>query len=102
MVVAILICLWIWDELSYNHYHHNYKRIAVCMSVETINGGTTAEPFASVSLAGALRTSFQRNFKYISLVKQTGQILKCGEKTIAQSEIESGLGGGRRAGERGV
>jgi len=87
MVVAILICLWIWDELTYNHCHHNYKSIAVCMSVETINGSTTAEPFSSVSLAGALQGSFQQNFKYISLARETSQLLKTGEKTIAQSGL---------------
>jgi len=28
MAVAILIGLWIYDEVSYNKYHKNYDRIA--------------------------------------------------------------------------
>ena len=27
MSVALLIGLWIWDELTYNTYHKNYDRI---------------------------------------------------------------------------
>ena len=27
MAVAMLIGLWIWDELSFNTYHKNYDRI---------------------------------------------------------------------------
>ncbi len=28
MAVAMLIGLWIYDELSFNKYHQNYERIA--------------------------------------------------------------------------
>ena len=28
MAVAMLIGLWIWDELSFDKYHENYSRIA--------------------------------------------------------------------------
>ena len=87
MAVAILICLWIWDELSYNHYHKNYKKLAVAMSVETINGATTAESFASVPLANALRQAYPADFKHIALVAQTNQLLKIGDKTIAQNGL---------------
>ena len=31
MAVAILIGLWIWDELSFNKYHQHYDRIAQVM-----------------------------------------------------------------------
>ncbi|MEP6750245.1 MAG: ABC transporter permease [Bacteroidota bacterium] len=81
MTVAILICLWIWDELSFNHYHKNYKRIAIAMSIETINGATTAESFASVPLAGALNNSFPGDFKNSSLIRETSQVLKTDDKS---------------------
>ena len=87
MALALLICLWLWDELSYNHYHTNYKKLAVAMSVETINGVTTAESFASVPLANALRTSFPSDFKNMSLVAATHQVLTTGDKSIAQSGL---------------
>ena len=28
MAVALLIGLWVWDELTYNRYHKNYDRLA--------------------------------------------------------------------------
>jgi hypothetical protein len=31
MAVALLIGLWIWDELSFNTYHKKYDRIAQVM-----------------------------------------------------------------------
>jgi putative ABC transport system permease protein len=87
MMVAILICLWLWSELSYNHYHTNYKKLAVAMSIETINGATTAEPFASVPLASALRSSFAADFKNISLVAETNQLLKASDKSLGQEGL---------------
>ncbi|NOS56930.1 MAG: ABC transporter permease, partial [Cyclobacteriaceae bacterium] len=38
MAVAILIGLWIWDELSYDRYHQNYDRIAQVWQHNTYNG----------------------------------------------------------------
>ena len=32
MAVAMLIGLWIFDELSFNKYHRNYERIAQIMT----------------------------------------------------------------------
>lgn len=28
MTVAMLVGLWIWDEINFNRYHKNYERIA--------------------------------------------------------------------------
>jgi len=38
MAVAIMIGLWIWDELSYNKYFNNYDRIAQVMQHQNFNG----------------------------------------------------------------
>ncbi len=39
MAVAILIALWIWDELSFNNYYKNHQTIAQVMTTQTFNGG---------------------------------------------------------------
>ena len=57
LMMVILIFLWIREEMTYNHYHSNYKDIAMVVSVETINGETTAENTSSVALASLLRNS---------------------------------------------
>ena len=38
MAVAMLIGLWVWDELSYNKSFQNYDRIAQVMQHQTFNG----------------------------------------------------------------
>lgn len=38
MVVAILIGLWMHDELTFDTYHANYNRIAQVMQHQTYNG----------------------------------------------------------------
>ena len=40
MSVAMFIGLWIYDELSFNKYHPNYKRIAQVYRTETRDGVT--------------------------------------------------------------
>ncbi|MFT3934395.1 MAG: ABC transporter permease [Chitinophagaceae bacterium] len=83
IAITMLICLWICDELSYNHYHQNHKSLGRILSVETINGNVTAEPFSSVPIANALRQSFPGDFKNISLVRDDNQVLQAGEKSIS-------------------
>ena len=38
MAVAILIGLWVYDELSFDKYHANYERIAQVMQHANFNG----------------------------------------------------------------
>jgi tRNA(His) 5'-end guanylyltransferase len=38
MAVAMLIGLWVYDELTFNKYHTNYDRIAQVMQHATFNG----------------------------------------------------------------
>ncbi len=40
MAVALLIALWIWDELTFNHYHKTHTSLAQVMTTQTFNGET--------------------------------------------------------------
>ena len=81
MAVAILIGLWIYDELSFNKYHKNYDRIAQVMQHQTINGETFTGPAIPIPLANELRTTYGDNFKHILLSSWTeGHILSFGDK----------------------
>jgi putative ABC transport system permease protein len=82
LMMVILIFLWIREEITYNHYHSNYKDIAMVISVETINGETTAEKTSSVALASALRNSYSRNFKGLSLLAGNPQALEANDKKL--------------------
>ncbi|CAN5150413.1 ABC transporter permease [soil metagenome] len=81
MAVAILIGLWIYDEVSFNRYHKNYDRIAQVMQHQTINGETFTGPAIPIPLANELRTTYGDNFRHILLSSWTeGHILSFGNK----------------------
>ena len=43
MAVAILIGLWIWDELSFDSYFKNHNQLAQVMVSQTIKGETSTD-----------------------------------------------------------
>src|SRR5579871_355459 len=65
MAVAMLIGLWIWDELSFDKYHQNYDRIAMVMESETFNGTVNTGGVISLPLDAALRKNYGSYFKHI-------------------------------------
>jgi len=66
MAVAMIIGLWVFDELSYNKYHQNYSRIAQVMKGGTVDGkhlvGQTSLPYP---LIDELKNNYGANFKHI-------------------------------------
>src|SRR5258708_9071424 len=65
--VAILIGLWIADELSFDHYHANYKRIAQVMDVQS-KGKITTEDAVDIPLASTLRSNYAETLKHVALI----------------------------------
>src|ERR1700761_3000615 len=65
MAVAMMIGLWIWDELSFDKYHQNYDRIAMVMQSETYNGSVNTQGVVSLPLDAALRKNYGPDFKYV-------------------------------------
>ena len=87
MAVAMLIGLWIWDELSFDSYHKNRDRLAYVMSTQTNNGITEIYPNIVVPLENELRTRYPADFKRLSLLWDSKNILAVGDKKIAQSGV---------------
>jgi hypothetical protein len=58
MAVAMLIGLWIYDELSFNKYHQNYDRIAKIMS-----RGVDPKEGPYVNGKNTLSTGLQTNYR---------------------------------------
>ncbi len=71
MAVAVLIGLWIWDELSFNNYHKNSERIAQVMQHQHFNGEIHSDKAIPFPLATALRTTYGSDFKYLVLSSWT-------------------------------
>ncbi|HEX8357494.1 MAG TPA: ABC transporter permease, partial [Segetibacter sp.] len=65
MSVAILIGLWMVDELSYDKYHKNYERIAQVMQHQNFNGEIATQPANPAVMAEEIRRVYGSNFKYV-------------------------------------
>jgi len=65
MAVAILIGLWIWDELSYDKYHKNFDKIARVMQHQVFNGEIGTQVSNPAVMAGEIRDKFGSDFKYV-------------------------------------
>jgi putative ABC transport system permease protein len=84
MAVALLIGLWVWDELSFNQYHPNHTRLAQVMTTQTFNGHTGTGPAVSIPIAGELRTHFAADFKQVTQGTWSGDhILATGDKKLS-------------------
>ena len=87
MTVAMLIGLWIYDELSFNKYHANYERIAQVM----VRGNDPGEgPFVNNSvqypLGTELQTQYKDHFKHIVRASWVREyILSAGDKKLSRT-----------------
>ncbi len=81
MGVAILIGLWIWDELSYDKYHKNYGRIAQVWQNNIYNGNVQSQMANPYQMAEEIRNNFGSDFKYVLQASWNNtHILTVGEK----------------------
>jgi putative ABC transport system permease protein len=81
MTVAMLIGLWIHDELSFDKYHKNYDRIAQVMQSQTYNGEIGTQTANPAQMAGEIRRVYGSDFKYVLQSSWNfNQILTYGDK----------------------
>lgn len=66
MAVAMLIGLWVWDELSFDKYHKNYDRIGQLWQFVTFDTDKTSYNSLPVPLAAELRNNYP-DFKAVSV-----------------------------------
>ena len=85
MAVALLIGLWIWDEVTFDQYHTNHKQLAQVMTtfIDNDNSKETGQAVA-LPLGQELRTKYGSDFKNVSMASWNfGHILAVGDKKIA-------------------
>ncbi len=86
MTVALLIALWIIDELSFDHYHANHTTLAQVMTTQTFNGETGTGQAVAMPLGNELRSKYAADFKQVSMASWNfGHILATGDKKISKS-----------------
>ena len=90
MAVALLIGLWIWDEVSYDDYFKNKERLGRVIATQTFNGETGSYPTTVVPLENELRTKYNSDIKRLSLISYNTNILAVGEKRISAPGMWAG------------
>jgi putative ABC transport system permease protein len=84
LAVAILIGLWIHDELSFNKNNKNYNNIAQVWQFVTFEVEKSSYDVLPIPLAQELKTKYP-DFKYVSLSKSQEVILTAGDKNFLKS-----------------
>jgi putative ABC transport system permease protein len=88
MTVALLIGLWIGDEMSFNTNHKNYDRIAKVMQVLTFNGKKRTDDNTPFPIGRALQTKFPGDFSHVVMSSNEGShILAVPEKKLTTRGI---------------
>src|ERR1700684_4136773 len=72
MAVAMLIGLWIWDELSFNKDFQHYDRIAQVMQHITTNGDVGTQNAVPYLMGDELKKSYGSDFKYVTMSSWIG------------------------------
>lgn len=90
MAVAMLIGLWVWDELSFDTYHKNYKTIGQIRThlidprtkMQGVNGSV------QFPLYTELKANYKENFKHIVMASwDVDNILSAGDKKLSRTGL---------------
>jgi putative ABC transport system permease protein len=90
MAVAMLIGLWVWDELSFNTYHQNYKTIGQIRTHMADPRTKTQGVSGSVQfpLYTELKANYRENFKHIVMASwDIDNILSAGDKKLSRTGL---------------
>ncbi len=109
MAVAMIIGLWVHDEISHDKYHKNYKHIAQVMKNQTANGEVYVSSAQARPLEFILRDEFGENFEHIVMsswpgdhvlshedvtIKKRGNYMQAGISDMLSLNIEKGTATG--------
>ena len=86
MTVAILIALWVHDEVTYNHNFSNHKSIARVM----VRGENSSGPFVQWStsppFANEIRQLYGRDFRHVLMSSRPSEeVLAFGDQVISKT-----------------
>lgn len=88
MAVAMMIGLWVYDELTFNKYHANYDRITQVMQHASFNGRIGTQVANPAIMGPEIRTKYGNDFKYVVQTSWNGtQLLSLGDKHIKSEGI---------------
>ena len=83
MAVAMLIGMWIYDEVTFDRFHQNYDRIAQVMQNATMNGHKGTDVSIPFPLHAELKSKYGSYFEYLIPASwQGGHILSFEDKKL--------------------
>ncbi|RYY58788.1 MAG: ABC transporter permease [Chitinophagaceae bacterium] len=83
MAVAMLIGLWIYDELSFDKYHSNYDRIAQVMQHANFNGEISSQMSNPAEMGPTIKQKYGSDFKHVIQASWLNDLLLTkGDKTL--------------------
>ena len=86
MAIAMLIGLWVRDELSFDRDNPHYERVAKMMQHQTTNGVISTNRSMPLPLATELRTNYGASFKRVVRAWWPGEhVLAFGEKKLTKN-----------------
>lgn len=87
MSVTMLIGMWVYDELTFNHYHKNYERIGEIYQHHSGNDGITNTVLAGCGpLAEELKATYKNDFKHvIRMWWESNHILSIDDHKVSQN-----------------
>lgn len=86
IAVALLIGLWIKDELSFDGYFSHHDRLARVMVTQTFKGESETHGTVAVALGEALSSQYAADFSHVSLSSHTtDHLLAAGDKKLTGS-----------------
>lgn len=75
MAIAMMIGLWLHDELTFNQYHDNYETLGQLRLKQSFNGKINTHQAMSLPYAAHLRTEYAADFEAISLASWPRELL---------------------------
>lgn len=87
MAVALLISLWVYDELSFDKYHENFETIAQVYRSEIWNSEKEVNPSLVTGLGTLLKTEYGSHFKNVAMMRARTEerLVAFGENKFTQS-----------------
>jgi len=85
MAIALLIGLWVWDEVHFDHSHRNHERLGEVLSITRYNGTLAVGAFASVPMAAALQSQYPDDLAALSVLAETGETLRVRDQSLGGS-----------------
>lgn len=87
LAIALLIGLWIWDEMSFNKNFDNYDRLVTVLQTQRADKEIVTYPYSAYPLAAELRGNHSAYFKQVAITRRGRNVLMAGEQKLSKDGL---------------